>query len=1407
MRPDPLSLELEFVRKESSGDPYECRFIPQDYILRRGQGQYEEAHFPWSEELMHTLQEVRLRESDPDKVQRLGDTLRQFLATAGWGTSEALIQSAVERQGSVVLTLRSAAAELYTLPWELMTLERGGQHLGELPTVLIRYAWPEISAAPEDPGRGAGGRILFAWSQAGGRVPAPEHEQAITRACAAAAHPFVPEQDVLPNVSWGRLNRALERAKESGNPISVVHLLCHGTGAGSGFGLVFSGESSPGEAVILDAARMRQLLAPHAGMVRLVVLSACDGGNIGAFGNHLGSVAQEVHRARIAQVVASRHPLSIKGSIRLSEAFYKALLGGSADVAQAFLAARQRLVQDATDRDWAALQLYSASDPQAARPIVFCPYPGRTPFAPQHARFFCGRERESEEIADRFVRVTRDNRPRIVAVVGPSGSGKSSLLSASAIPKILSRFPAGTKVTTLCPGANPVREIELACDGFSADKEQILLIDQLEQLFTQGAEEDERRSVGPLLWRLATSDSTRKSILLCLRSDFLQRAAELPLDAQGTKLGAILSDRDHGYWLNPPEEPQLRDAVVTPAARVGLRLEPGLIERIIEELEAQPGALSLMQLTLEQLWQHREDGCLTQASFDRLGGVIGVLLAHADRVMDSLDPELAGLLPQLLVRFGSGFTTGSQPVRRRVSRAGLRQRDEARQQRWNQLLELLIRERILLARSSPDAREFPEGVVEVAHDALLQKWPRLLSWVDKARPLIALRENFDRWVAERKARQTLLTGSQLGYALQMAAEYPEALDEEGRELLTQSERNRAAEEELKLRGLDTLRLLAARSVFAADCTRITTALLETRSQEVTTIPGWLETAVDILHNQVLCTAEIEHGWGLCDARWSPDGESVVLAGLDGTAQVWEVGASTLRPIGAAHGSPTLRASYSPNGEKLLVLYVDGTARVLDASSGELLVELRGHQHAITAGAWSRDGRVVATASQDQSARLFDSQSGKQIAVLSGFNSAVMGVVLSPDGQRVYTACADGSIAAYSRDDKGRWSRALLVESGPSLTSLAISADGTQLATGSMDAGVRIHDLSDLSDLGSPTELWGHEQSVMMVAFSLDGDRLVSCSQDRTARLWSVRSEHPPCLLMGHRMAIGSASFSRDGRRIVTACADGRARLWDATRSGLQSPRRVKPRVLLPEGLLYKTKNLEPVGPSVTSEEGRYRAEVVGATEVVVTPPAERGAPFSIDAGPDALTGIRFSPRGDRLLLFAEHRILLCDLQERTLRWLSGHTYKITCVAISPDGQWLITGAEDWTARIWSLTRPGESRVLSGHEETPVLVLFDESSRRALTVEQGGATRIWPESGPPIVLLPGDRPDHVVAITRDWKKLVTQMGSDEDAQLYLWDLDLDPKTLQAKLGTASRLELSAEEYQMLYLRKPRPGVPE
>ncbi len=422
-----LTIVLEFARAEQGGDPFAFRFAQQDYLLRTPGGGFEQANFPWDEALLSDLQALQRPGCDPVVVQRVGERLRRFLSETHFVQYEAQILSAVAESRPVALTLRSAAAELYALPWELLALKPSGQHLGELPGVLVRYEWPETKSASEEPSpRPDGQRILFAWSAAGGAVPAAEHLAAIDQACQSGFQSFSAPRDVLEQASYGRLQAALAAAKEEGKPIAILHLLCHGTAIGSTFGLKLNGDSATDPPVSVDAGQLRQLLSPYAGMLRLVVLMACDSGNNGALGNQLGSVAQTLHRGGIAAVIASRYPLSVEGSLHFAQAFYAELLGIPSSLEQAFQTARRALLRDTTHLDWASLQLYArSSDGEDLRPLVIRPFRGLLSFLPEHHRFFFGRGQEIEKITQGLGRLAAAGKPRFLVVAGDSGSGKS----------------------------------------------------------------------------------------------------------------------------------------------------------------------------------------------------------------------------------------------------------------------------------------------------------------------------------------------------------------------------------------------------------------------------------------------------------------------------------------------------------------------------------------------------------------------------------------------------------------------------------------------------------------------------------------------------------------------------------------------------------------------------------------------------------------------------------------------------------------------------------------------------------------------------------------------------------------------------------------------------------------------
>lgn len=364
---EPLSLVLEFARTDTPEDPYGFRFKPQDYTLRTMHGGMKRVHLAWSAELLDDLDALHASYCDPALVQRVGRVLCNFLERSGWTWHAQAIAAANQQSLPVLLTVRSAAAELYTLPWELLPLEATGQCVGELPGLLVRYEWPETHTVPLKRARGASRRrLLMAWSAAAGEVPASEHVDAIGAACRAAGWDFKPSRDVIPHASLGKLADALDQANSEGAPVGALHLLCHAGRAGQTWGLMLNGEEAEDDGVAVDSWRLRQLLAPHADTLRLVVVAACGS----AHGREFDSVAQALHRAGIQSVVASRFPLSVPGAIRAAQTLYDAALAQQATLEEAILLTRKQLARDAVRLDWAGLQLYArGADGHETRPF------------------------------------------------------------------------------------------------------------------------------------------------------------------------------------------------------------------------------------------------------------------------------------------------------------------------------------------------------------------------------------------------------------------------------------------------------------------------------------------------------------------------------------------------------------------------------------------------------------------------------------------------------------------------------------------------------------------------------------------------------------------------------------------------------------------------------------------------------------------------------------------------------------------------------------------------------------------------------------------------------------------------------------------------------------------------------
>jgi WD40 repeat protein len=625
---------LEFARTDKPADPYAFRFEPQTYDFRKEDGTHGGAVFPWDAATLADLAALQQPRPDHAARQRIGERLRTFLGMAGWEASEIALCAAAKAHRPIHVTVRSAAAELHALPWDLCTLRPTGQHLGELPRCLVRYEWPgtETAAPVPDPPT-EGGRILFAWSGAGGDVWAAEHVRALRRACERGHHPFDEARDVVPRASLSLVRDALA---VEGSPVAVLHVLCHGGRLNSdteGYGLVWDASEAGGEPETLSAYDLRKLLEPHLGSLRLVVLAACHGATVGEPGSALGGVAQALHRIGVPAVVASRRPLSVMGSIALAEILYERLLVGLGSLEEAFLAAREKLAEDATTDDWSSLQLYArAEDGPDHRPIVFKPYRGLEAFRAIDRRFFLGRGSEVEALVARL-----RSGARLLTVLGASGSGKSSLVLAGVVPAVLDGAlgERPVRVRMLRPGAHPSAALAAAMapvEGRNDDAELLIVVDQLEELFTQGVERAEADAFVAALLGATTDPGGRVRAVLTLRADFLGRCLDFD-----TELGARVT-ASHEI-VEPMKEAALREAIEKPAMLVGLGFQDGVIDALLERVasgaQARAGNLPLLGFALEALWERRMATEIPWAAWVAVGGVKGAIAKRAEEAFDS----------------------------------------------------------------------------------------------------------------------------------------------------------------------------------------------------------------------------------------------------------------------------------------------------------------------------------------------------------------------------------------------------------------------------------------------------------------------------------------------------------------------------------------------------------------------------------------------------------------------------------------------------------------------------------------------------------------------------------------------------------------------------------------------------
>jgi WD40 repeat protein/class 3 adenylate cyclase len=430
------------------------------------------------------------------------------------------------------------------------------------------------------------------------------------------------------------------------------------------------------------------------------------------------------------------------------------------------------------------------------------PYKGLRAFAEDDAGDFFGREVLTEHLVERL------QQTRFLAVVGPSGSGKSSVVRAGLVPRIREGALPGSErwsVVEMFPGAYPLEELEAALlrvadrpptglleqlerdelgllravKQLLADDESelVLVVDQLEEAFTLVEDEARRMQFLALLERAVLDPHARLRIVVTLRADFYDR----PLLYSG--FAELL--RDYVEALVPLKADEFERAIAGPAERVGARFEPGLLSELVTDVADEPGALPLLQYALTELYERREGSTLTADAYRAIGGISGALAGRAEEIYAGLDESAQEAARQLFLRLVT-LGEGAEDTRRRVERTELASM-EVDQAALEQAIQEFGAWRLLSFDRDPRSGT---PTIEVAHEALMREWGRFRRWIDSGREQVRLHRRLAgaarEWEQADREPSYLLRGSNLAQFELLAAESMIALTELEREFVDAS---------------------------------------------------------------------------------------------------------------------------------------------------------------------------------------------------------------------------------------------------------------------------------------------------------------------------------------------------------------------------------------------------------------------------------------------------------------------------------------------------------------------------------------------------------------------------------------------------------------------------------------------
>ena len=947
----------------------------------------------------------------------------------------------------------------------------------------------------------------------------------------------------------------------------------------------------------------------------------------------------------------------------------------------------------------------SLSPPEVREASVVCPYRGLLPYGTEDADTFFGRH---DDVA---VCLRRLRDAGVLAVIGPSGVGKSSLILAGVVASLARD---GTPVLVTTPGAHPMDSLR----GLKPRGRQTLVVDQVEEAVTVCTDAAERER---FFAALAVHVGAGGALVVSLRADHLGDLVPYPSVARVLEEGM--------YLLGPMNEPELRSAIEGPARRAGLRLEPGLVDLLVREVEGEPAALPLLSHVLRETWDRREGPTLTVAGYRATGGIRQAVSQSAESLYDAMDAARRGQLRGLMLRLVSAVDDGD-PVRTRLPRDKI-----AADVAHSGLIEQLVTARLVAIDGD---------TLQIAHEALVRVWPRLRGWLDDdaegQRLLRHLAGAADAWDAMSRPNSELYRGMRLSRTLEWCDRGTPDLTETETAFLDASValasvEQRAAEAAAARERRSRRRL---RGALAGVCLFLLVAL----------VAGVL--AVRAADRAEENRRNSEAAARLAEARRA-DAQAAVqenpTTGLllalealtvDDSAQARDALALLLTRAGSLEGARDLDGlpvsmSASPDGSMLAVslapdapepgvhLFDSATLEPVEfpetAPSSIIRFSPDGRHLAMAVNEWVPEGPPRL---DEQPIQLYDLPEGtrtpRQLGGMTPGSGVEYAMEYSDDGRRL------ASVVQHYDPDAGHWTglgtatvwdlarpaRPVFALTVPEYAAVALDPDGSRVYLANRGRhSVRAYDVDSGRLLASADDLRLTEQDLGGLDVSPDGSTVAVTSEDRILRLDSKTLRRCGPDLRGPDLAEGGR-YSHHGNLLATASSDGSVIVWDVATGELMH------RFAVPGGVWGSSidwsaddQTLYAAGENLM----KWRlGRVPGLLTLGEDTPAVEGTAYGLSLA---------APDGHTLARTQFGRLWFVDLATGRETPRSAPLPDVWGPRWSPDARWLLTTAGDERLRIWDTATGRQLAVKQFPKGVQLRATFSADGDRVYVVDRSG----------------------------------------------------------------------------------------